>query len=438
MNTYRQGHGDLKSCVFCCYLFFAVVWMWPNTMLAQSVEHEPSLEYIMPMDAWLGEVLQRNSRALDTIHSLTYFARDYLKSFGTEQYMSFRTFHVHARRNNDSYYGWDFEITEVRDETNTVMSHIHLPPDHYTRFNLITEESGPKQSFHHLYSSGALPLQSHVNYIRHIIFPDPLIHGVVGTHYANHTLDTAYQNQNEHVFMSFIMPSGIGNIKNYQNIKIDSKLSLPVWFEAVQQDTVLDLNYVLRVELSDIRINHPLPDSALNPGYFFDQGYILIVPEAIDENRRVADSVQLASRRELTLESLTELPLTHARGDTFNIALQEHGYTLIDFWFMNCLPCIIGFTKIDSLLQAGQWQNVKIYAVNGYDMNPDVIVTMQNRIPAITFGHTVRERLREWGITSYPTYLLYDHHGHLLYRGSRLNEVKGLIRDAALLEDDGR
>ena len=108
-----------------------------------------------------------------------------------------------------------------------------------------------------------------------------------------------------------------------------------------------------------------------------------------------------------------------------NISLSElkGKVVLLDFWFKNCGPCIESVPHLNSLQEKFENQKFEILGINTYDSQKDIIWFCNKhkiRYKVLMNGKDIAE---EYGIDLYPTIILIDKKGDILYSGG-FDQVK--------------
>ncbi len=96
-------------------------------------------------------------------------------------------------------------------------------------------------------------------------------------------------------------------------------------------------------------------------------------------------------------------------GQTFDLTTASDSIYLLDFWFLNCLPCHWAFEEIHPLLKNYQNQKLAYYTINGLDaQNPKAISkfykkTAMDSTKALLVS---RKNIEDAGIYTYPNILI--------------------------------
>ena len=89
-------------------------------------------------------------------------------------------------------------------------------------------------------------------------------------------------------------------------------------------------------------------------------------------------------------------------------------YVLLNFWFVGCKPCVMEMPELNELVEEFKPKGIHFLAI-GLD-NPDRVTTFLKKqefdYTLLPYGETVAG---EYGVTSYPTHLLLDKEGKVIF-----------------------
>lgn len=102
-----------------------------------------------------------------------------------------------------------------------------------------------------------------------------------------------------------------------------------------------------------------------------------------------------------------------------NISLSElkEKVILLDFWFKNCGPCIESVAHLNSIHEKFKNQKFEILGINTYDAQKDISWFCNKhkiRYKVLMNGKDIAEK---YGVVGYPTIILIDKKGNVLYSG---------------------
>ena len=115
--------------------------------------------------------------------------------------------------------------------------------------------------------------------------------------------------------------------------------------------------------------------------------------------------------------------------ETKNIQIQKK-YTLFDFWGTWCGPCIKKTDEIIKIFEKHE-NKLSIIGVANDEKDETVIAYIQKKqiewLNTRVYWNDNRKILNDLKINQFPTFLLIDSNGKIIYRGSSLNEVQKIL-----------
>jgi len=97
---------------------------------------------------------------------------------------------------------------------------------------------------------------------------------------------------------------------------------------------------------------------------------------------------------------------------------------LLDFWIKNCGPCIESVPYLNSLEAKFKNKNVVFLSINTYDSKPDINWFCNKHhvdYKVLMNGNDVAKR---YGVAAFPTFLIVDQKGVIVYAGEGLDKSK--------------
>ena len=109
-----------------------------------------------------------------------------------------------------------------------------------------------------------------------------------------------------------------------------------------------------------------------------------------------------------------------------NIALRNFKgkVVLLDFWIKNCGPCIKSIPDLNALQQKFKNEKFEILGINSYDPREDIIWFCNKHKPKYKNLMQGKEIAVKYGVTGFPTVILIDKNGKVLYSGNSLEKIK--------------
>ncbi len=89
-------------------------------------------------------------------------------------------------------------------------------------------------------------------------------------------------------------------------------------------------------------------------------------------------------------------------------------YVLLNFWFVGCKPCIMEMPELNELVEEFKPQGINFLAI-GLDSPERVNKFLESKDFDYTLLPNGRFISKEYGVTSYPTHLLLDREGKVIY-----------------------
>jgi thiol-disulfide isomerase/thioredoxin len=127
-------------------------------------------------------------------------------------------------------------------------------------------------------------------------------------------------------------------------------------------------------------------------------------------------------RKELTLikEASTapfwELPLVVGSGK-LNLEQLKGKIVLLEFWFKNCGPCIAAVPELNGLKNKYNGLPFELVGINAEDTQKEAIWFVEKKKVTYTTVYEGNEIAKIYGISGYPTTVLLDKNGNVLYAG---------------------
>lgn len=134
------------------------------------------------------------------------------------------------------------------------------------------------------------------------------------------------------------------------------------------------------------------------------------------------DEVQ-REKSELKLDTNSKMPLisgkfyNNGQIDTINYAGKV---TLLDFWYMSCMPCIKAIGEIDKLKKKYQNTTLQIFGINSKDNKPERLKKLPHFLQYNPIGYDILfvddSVVKQFQIKSWPTFIIVDQYGKLRYQ----------------------
>jgi peroxiredoxin len=153
--------------------------------------------------------------------------------------------------------------------------------------------------------------------------------------------------------------------------------------------------------------------------------------EVRETNRDFNDYIKAdeKNRKKLKKSGIDELTLTDIKGEVHSIETLKDKIILIDFWFINCGPCIKEIPDLNKLKAEFEMDEVEWFAVT-YDPKEKV----ERFLERLKFDYTIvpdsKHLTDRFDIRFYPTTLIIDENRKIVYTGKfgtmngRVNEIR--------------
>ena len=127
-------------------------------------------------------------------------------------------------------------------------------------------------------------------------------------------------------------------------------------------------------------------------------------------------------------DSLKMLMFIDSENNKKAIETKNSKYTLVDFWFSACKPCIAQFPELTSIYQTYKAKGFEIIGINT-DKNADEWKASISKYKILWKQLWDKENATssKLSITSFPTNLLIDNNGKIIYRNIELNQLKKFL-----------
>ncbi len=153
--------------------------------------------------------------------------------------------------------------------------------------------------------------------------------------------------------------------------------------------------------------------------------------EVRETNRDFNDYIKAdeKNRKKLKKSGIDELTLTDIKGEVHSLETLKDKIILIDFWFINCGPCIKEIPDLNKLKAEFEMDEVEWFAVT-YDPKEKV----ERFLERLKFDYTIvpdsKHLTDRFDIRFYPTTLIIDENRKIFYTGKfgtmngRVNEIR--------------
>lgn len=153
--------------------------------------------------------------------------------------------------------------------------------------------------------------------------------------------------------------------------------------------------------------------------------------EVRETNRDFNDYIKAdeKNRKKLKKSAIDELTLTDIKGEVHSLETLTEKIIVIDFWFINCGPCIKEIPDLNTLKAEFEMDDIEWFGVT-YDPKDKV----ERFLKRIKFDYTIipdsKYLTDRFDIRFYPTTLIIDENRKIVYTGKfgfmngRVNEIR--------------
>ena len=153
--------------------------------------------------------------------------------------------------------------------------------------------------------------------------------------------------------------------------------------------------------------------------------------EVRETNRDFNDYIKAdeKNRKKLIKSAIEELTLTDIKGEVHSLESLKDKIIVVDFWFINCGPCIKEIPDLNKLKSEYETEDIEWFAVT-YDPKERV----ERFLDRMKFDYTIvpdsKHLTDRFDIRFYPTTLIIDENRKIVYTGKfgsmngRVNEIR--------------
>lgn len=141
----------------------------------------------------------------------------------------------------------------------------------------------------------------------------------------------------------------------------------------------------------------------------------LAAVEALDERRKEKDK----QRKQRLNKASPHFEVTSLEGKTFSLKELVGRPIVLNFWFVNCPPCRAEIPDLNKLVETYEGQDVIFIAI-ALDNQERLFEFLENTLFKYSISPEGRSVARVFNITSYPTNIVIDRSGVLIYQSSGL------------------
>jgi len=161
---------------------------------------------------------------------------------------------------------------------------------------------------------------------------------------------------------------------------------------------------------------------------------------ALEENYPTEDYQPRSPEEEKPLESGTTLPdlkgELYGTGDSLALSSYRGKLLLIDFWYMNCFPCIKAIPHLNELHHKYAKRGLQVIGINPYDNNEKSLKRMPTFLEDNPLDYPILfvnpEDPKAFKVFAYPTFYLVDRDGKVVFSQIGFGEETGAKVDSVI------
>jgi thiol-disulfide isomerase/thioredoxin len=124
--------------------------------------------------------------------------------------------------------------------------------------------------------------------------------------------------------------------------------------------------------------------------------------EAMEINR------ERISQKELINKPLPELEFTDLKGNFYNLAALKGKVVVLNFWFINCKPCVKEIPELNEIVEHFKGQKEVVFLAFAKD-NPEKLAAFLSKKPyQYKIIPNSKPFFQQLGIDSFPTHIIID------------------------------
>lgn len=201
----------------------------------------------------------------------------------------------------------------------------------------------------------------------------------------------------------------------YYRIIIDPRTWLP--YQVIESNNIDKDGYNTKVVFTDINTNPKQPDE-------YSWFYTTYLKDYQPEKKEKREPL-IAAGSLLLDWSLPEF----STGKPFTAADIKGKLVLLDFWIKNCGPCMNAFPVLQRLQKTYGGNKFQLVSINAYDKQEEIAFFYKREKPQYKMLYNGAAWSKTIGVSYYPTAVLIDKSGKVIYSGEfDDNKIEALIK----------
>lgn len=340
------------------------------------------------------------SDSMKNIQTLDYKVSLWTKKMSSDVFTE-RKFHLFAKRNPlNKGYIFDWEIIEYRD--NGTWTDFFIGADWY----FASHEKKKLIKHPDIVKWG----RGYYNeFVRSTTLFDEVIYNFESAPSNLESVEFPEKKDKEFVQVHFKISD---NADRY--LLLQKETLFPIQTKDVLVDRELNLEQIFKSEVSNLKINSPLPDTVLNLQFYLDKGFEI---EEKKEEELVESEFKLTGEQ---VDLFFQTPLVRPSGDSITLNQIDAEYILVDFWFLACQPCRESFPHLQELSDKYKGKGLEVVGVNFNDTASKEFASSQLIKSGFTYSNlfsnvNLRNKL---GVFAFPSFIIFDKNQEVIYTRS--------------------
>lgn len=145
--------------------------------------------------------------------------------------------------------------------------------------------------------------------------------------------------------------------------------------------------------------------------------------EKLLETYDMVDYQEMTAEEREPLKNGTQFPkLTgalHPSNDSSSIKKLQGKVTIVDFWYMNCPPCIEAIPHLNDLFKKYSEKDLVVIGANPFDNNEKSLTRLPNFLENNPISYPIlfvdQTKMRDFKVIGYPTFYMLNEQGEIIY-----------------------
>jgi len=183
---------------------------------------------------------------------------------------------------------------------------------------------------------------------------------------------------------------------------------------------MINNNIIPVYDQSEKKIDHEKVYNVILSGYNLElyedqQGTIRaakLEEQTAEEKKAFKEAMEInrerISQKELINKPLPELEFTDLKGNFYNLAALKGKVVVLNFWFINCKPCVKEIPELNEIVEHFKGQKEVVFLAFAKD-NPEKLAAFLSKKPyQYKIIPNSKPFFQQLGIDSFPTHIIID------------------------------